>query len=392
MRPSHVITRTLALGVLAFAAACSDSPPLMAPDDGEPDFAVSARAAVDVIVVLNRDFSAGSHAASQAQARSIARSLGVSPSHAYGTAIFGFAGSVPEGRLNALRNDPRVSYVEMDQIMSLAPPLSRGKPKKGGEDTPPQETPWGILRVGDFGDGTGKTAWIIDTGIDLDHPDLKVDVVRSKDFTGGRKGAEDENGHGTHVAGTVAAINNDIGVVGVAAGATVVAVRVLNRRGSGTLSGVIAGVDYVGKEGVVGDVANMSLGGGFSEALNEVVIGASTVVKFALAAGNESTDASTRSPASAEGDNIYTISAFGEGDIWASFSNFGNSEKNGNPVDYGAPGVGVTSTYKGGGYATLSGTSMSAPHVAGILLLGPVQAAGTVDGDPDGFPDLIAHR
>jgi subtilisin family serine protease len=385
-----LIPRSLAIGALALVAACSDSRTLVAPDDVEPDLAVSARAAVNVIVVLNRDFGAVGHAANQAQARSIARSLGVSPSHAYGTALFGFAGSVPEGRLNGLRNDPRVSYVETDQIVSLAPPPGKG-PGNGGADEPAaaQETPWGITRVGGAGNGTGQTAWIIDTGIDLDHPDLNVDVDRSVDFTGSRKGAEDENGHGTHVAGTVAALDNGIGVVGVAAGAFVVAVRVLNRRGSGTFSGVIAGVDHVAAEGGSGDVANMSLGGGFSQALNDAVIAASSTVRFALAAGNESTDAGTRSPASANGDNIYTVSAFAEGtgDPWASFSNYGNP-----PVDYSAPGVRILSTYKGGGYTTLSGTSMAAPHVAGILLLGDVTGGGWVSGDPDGNADVVAHH
>lgn len=384
------MSRFSLLGVLALGAACTDVPTSLTPEDVEPDLAVSSRAAVDVIVVLSESFAAGSHAANQASARGVARSLGVEPTHAYGTAVHGFAGRVPEGRLQALQRDPRIAYVEIDQIVSLAPPPGRGKPGDGGGDDPPsgQQTPWGITRVGGAGDGSGKTAWIIDSGIDLDHPDLNVDVGRSADFTGSRKGPDDENGHGTHVAGTVAAIDNGQGVVGVAAGASVVAVRVLNRRGSGSYAGVIAGVDYVAANGGSGDVANMSLGGGFSQAVNDAVeAAAATGVKFSLAAGNESIDAATRSPASANGPNIYTVSAFAQGDAWASFSNFGNP-----PVDYGAPGVGVLSTYKGGGYSTLNGTSMAAPHVAGILLLGPIKSDGTVSGDPDGDADPIASH
>ena len=381
------VTGALTLGALAFVAACSDSSTPVAPDDVAPSFGMGGQSTVNVIVVLNDRFAGGNHAANRAAATGIARSLGVSPAHAYGTALFGFSGTVPEGRLNALRNDPRVAYVEVDQVASLAPPPGKGP--GGGGDTPPpaQETPWGITRVGGAGDGTGRTAWIIDSGIDLDHPDLNVDVGRSADFTGSRKGPEDENGHGTHVAGTVAAIDNDLGVVGVAAGATVVAVRVLDRRGSGSYSGVIAGIDYVAANGQAGDVANMSLGGGYSEALNSAVVAASSKVKFALAAGNASTNAATRSPASANGANFYTVSACDSSDNWASFSNYGNP-----PVDYGAPGVGVLSTYKDGGYATLNGTSMASPHVAGILLLGAVRTDGTVNGDPDGSPDPIAHR
>jgi subtilisin family serine protease len=382
--------RAFTIGVLVFAAACKDSPTAMAPEALDPDLAVGSRnAVVNVIVVLNPDFAAGGHVANQTRAGAFARSLGATPSHTYGTAVFGFAGSVPEGRLNALENDPRIAYWETDQVVSLAPPPGKGRAGDGDVDdpVPAQETPWGITRVGGAGDGVGRTAWIIDSGIDLDHPDLDVDVARSVDFTGSKNGAEDENGHGTHVAGTVAALDNGIGVVGVAAGASVVAVRVLNRRGSGSYSGVIAGVDHVALHGQSGDVANMSLGGGFSQALNDAVVAASENVKFALAAGNESTNANTRSPASANGPNIYTVSAFASGDGWAYFSNFGNP-----PVDYSAPGVGVLSTYKGGGYTTLNGTSMASPHVAGILLLGSMGADGVVIGDPDGNADPIAHR
>ena len=217
---------------------------------------------------------------------------------------------------------------------------------------------------------------------------MNVDAGRSADFTGSRRGADDENGHGTHVAGTVAAIDNNIGVVGVAAGATVVAVKVLNRRGSGSISGVIAGVDYVAANAPSGDVANMSLGGGFYQPLNDAVESAAGKgIKFALAAGNESTNAGSRSPASANGTNVYTVSAMSSGDRWASYSNYGNP-----PVDICAPGSSIPSTWKDGGYNTISGTSMATPHVAGILLLGNLQTDGTVSGDPDGNADPIAHR
>jgi len=193
---------------------------------------------------------------------------------------------------------------------------------------------------------------------------------------------------GTHVAGTIAAINNDIGVVGVAAGATVISVKVLNSRGSGSYAGVIGGVDYVAANGKPGDVANMSLGGGFSQSLNNAVVAAAAKgIKFTLAAGNESTNAGTKSPASANGPNIYTISSMASGDNWSSFSNYGNP-----PVDYCAPGSSIYSTYKDGGYRTFSGTSMAAPHAAGVLLLGNAGDGGTVKGDPDGNPDsIIVH-
>lgn len=306
----------------------------------------------------------------------------------FGYAINGFTAKLSEGQLNELKSDVRVKYIEQDQMITLSPINAyKGKPGGGGGTPPAQETPWGITRVG--GGGTyngGATAWIIDSGIDLDHPDLNVDVARSVSYV--RGDADDQNGHGTHVAGTVAAKDNSEGVVGVAPGATLVAVRVLDRRGSGSTSGVIAGVDYVAANASNGDVANMSLGGGVSTTLdNAVIAAAATGVKFALAAGNESDDANNHSPARANGNNIYTISAMDINDNFAYFSNFGNP-----PIEFCAPGVSIKSTWKSGGYNTISGTSMAAPHVCGLLLLGNVTTDGAVNGDPDGNPDDIAHN
>ena len=225
---------------------------------------------------------------------------------------------------------------------------------------------------------------VLDPGIQLDHPDLNVDVARSRTFLG-KGGPGDENGHGTHVAGTIAARDNTIGVIGVAPGAPVVAVRVLDRRGSGSVSGVVAGVDYVAQNGRPGDVANMSLGGGVSTTLdNAVIAAASGGVRFALAAGNERDDANNHSPARANGPNVYTVSSFAIGDNWSSFSNYGNP-----PVDYAEPGSSIKSTWTGSGYNTISGTSMATPHLAGILLQGAVGNGGRVNGDPDGNPDVI---
>ncbi|WP_439880052.1 S8 family serine peptidase [Pontibacter sp. MBLB2868] len=304
---------------------------------------------------------------------------------AYGKAINGVAAKLTASEVEVLRNDPRVAYVEQDRIVTL------GKPGTGGGGTTAgQEVPWGITRVGGRVSGVGKTAWIIDTGINLTHPDLNVDASRSISmFTSGRDAgsAEDNNGHGSHVAGTIAALDNNIGVVGVAAGATVVAVKVLDSRGSGSYSGVIAGVDYVAANGSAGDVANMSLGGPVSQALDDAILAASKDVKFALAAGNESADANNSSPARVNGNNIYTVSAIDINDKFASFSNYGNP-----PVDFAAPGVSIKSTWKGGGYNTISGTSMASPHVAGLLLLGNIVSGGSAIGDPDGQPDTIAHH
>jgi len=321
---------------------------------------------------------------------------GIETSHVYENAIRGFAGHFSDVAIERVRNNPLVKYVEKDRVVTLPITIEGNKGKKppkngGGEETstPAQVTPWGIHRVGGFDDGTAKTAWVIDTGVDLDHPDLNVDQNRSRSYLTGRQSnnPDDQHGHGTHVAGTIAAINNNEGVVGVAAGAQVVSVRVLDRRGSGTTSGVIAGVDYVAASGSDGDVANMSLGGGISQALDDAVVAASTSVMFTLAAGNSSDNADNHSPARANGNNIYTVSAIDSDDAFAWFSNYGNP-----PIDFAAPGVSILSLWKNGGINTISGTSMAAPHVAGLLLFGDPQTDDFSINDPDSNPDPIAHR
>ncbi|GAB3176823.1 S8 family serine peptidase [Telluribacter humicola] len=193
--------------------------------------------------------------------------------YVYSNAIQGFSARLNPAQLRALSEDGAVAYIEEDYEVTI---VQKGGKPGGGSTQPAQTTPWGITKVGGAGDGTGKTAWIIDTGIDLDHADLNVDQMRGMSvFTSGRDNTPDDgNGHGTHVAGTVAALNNNIGVVGVAAGATVVPVKVLSSSGSGSNSGVIAGVEYVATNAKPGDVANMSLGGGISSALDNAVLSA----------------------------------------------------------------------------------------------------------------------
>lgn len=304
----------------------------------------------------------------------------------YETAIQGFTVKMARGQAKKLQADGLVQFIESDQLITLSQKMEI-KRKPSPVTPPDQSVPWGIVRVGGGTTASSYSAWVIDTGIDFTHPDLNVDQSRSATFVSRTSDANDENGHGTHVAGTIAALDNNIGVIGVAPGTKVVAVRVLDKRGSGTTSGVIAGVNYVAASADPGDVANMSLGGGISEALDLAVLNASNLgIKFALAAGNESDDAENHSPARVDGPNIFTVSAMDSNDYWASFSNFGSH------VDFCAPGVSIYSTYDGGGYATLSGTSMATPHVAGLLLLGIINPNGFVVGDPDGVPDPIAHH
>ncbi len=289
----------------------------------------------------------------------------------------------------AFGDDAAIMSMTPDSVVSISAPPGGCKGKKcdgGGGGS--QTTPWSVTRVGGPVNGTGNTAWVLDTGIDLDHPDLDVDASRAFSAIGGK--IDDDHGHGTHVAGTIAALDNNVDVVGVAAGATVVPVKVLDRRGSGSNSGVIAGVDYVGANASSGDCANMSLGGGVNSALDDAVKNAAQIsgAYFVLAAGNDGDHANNHSPARANGNRVFTISATDSNDNMPSWSNYGNP-----PVDYAAPGVSILSTKKGGGTTTMSGTSMAAPAACAVIMMsnGNPGTSGSANNDPDGNPDPIIH-
>lgn len=292
-----------------------------------------------------------------------------------------FLAHLTESESQQLKQDPSVTLVEPDRIMSICSCV----------DVATTSTlTWNVAQTG-YGRGdvqTTKTVWVIDTGIDLDHPDLNVDTGRSKSFVSGNTSADDENGHGTHVAGIIGAKNNTIGITGVASGATLVSLRVLDDEGEGRLSGIIQAVNYVVQNGKSGDVVNMSLGGeGISATLERAILqGANAGILFAIAAGNEGKDVANYSPARVNHTNVFTVSAMNQNNQFASFSNFGSS------VDVCAYGVRITSTYMNGRYATLSGTSMATPHVSGLLLIrgGQLPTHGTVSGDPDGTLDPMA--
>lgn len=367
--------KTYWLAAVAAVPMIAVSQPAQAQRTGE-------KIANSYICVFKKDAVSRSNA--PAEARRAAQANGGQLKHIYSVAIRGFAANMSAQAVENMKaNNSKIAYCEQDQIASHPPIQIMAKPGGGGTQ-PAQETPWGIARVNGGGAGTFQTAWVIDSGIDLDHPDLNVDRARSVSYIS-RETADDLNGHGTHVAGTIAALDNSIGVIGVAPGAPVVAVKVLDRRGSGSYSGVIAGVDYVAQYGRPGDVANMSLGGGASQSLDDAVVNAAAGgVRFALAAGNDSADANNYSPARANGPNVYTVSAMAIGDKWASYSNYGNP-----PIENVEPGSSIKSTWKDGGYNTISGTSMATPHLAGILLAGPIANGGYVAGDPDGNPDVI---
>ncbi|MEX0748333.1 MAG: S8 family serine peptidase, partial [Rhodothermales bacterium] len=301
----------------------------------------------------------------------------------YQNAIAGFSVSnLPAAAAAALERNPNVAYVEQDQTVQVFA----------------QTVPTGIRRI--FADDNANIGIngsddsrvdvdvaIIDTGIDFQHPDLNV--VGGVNCSGGgpfksscADGGDDNHYHGTHVAGSVAAIDNGSGVVGVAPGARLWAVKVLNSQGSGYTSWIVAGIDWVAANASTIEVANMSLGGsGFSQAEYDAIQGAvNKGVAFAVAAGNSDANANNYSPASF--DNVLSVSALADfdgepgglgsatcradqDDTLADFSNWGSA------VDIAAPRVCILSTFplEQGEYGTISGTSMASPHVAGALAL-----------------------
>ena len=314
-----------------------------------------AAAAAPYIVVLKTGVDSEAVAALHAQR------YGAAVRFVYrGYALYGYSAEVPGASLNALRADPNVAFVEPDGEMSAF--------------TTQTGATWGLDRIdqrslplsGTYtyaNTGSGVTAYIIDTGIRFSHSEFGGRAVSGFDAVDGGS-ADDCNGHGTHVAGTVGGAT-----YGVAKGVSLVAVRVLNCSGSGTTSGVIAGVDWVTANHASPSVANMSLGGGASAALDTAVDNSITSgVSYAIAAGNgnpggRAQDACKYSPARVAA--AMTISATDKTDTKASWANYGNC------VDWFAPGVGVTSAWYTSSTATntISGTSMATPHTAGAAAL-----------------------
>jgi subtilisin family serine protease len=288
----------------------------------------------------------------------------------FGRVLKGFSAKLDGKALAAVKQDPAVDFVEQDQVIRLDATQANatwGLDRLDQRDLP-LNTSYSYDRT-----GAGVKAFIIDTGIRLTHGDFGGRAASGYDAIDGGS-ADDCNGHGTHVAGTVGG-----NAYGVAKSVSLVAVRVLDCNGSGSTSGVIAGVNWVtNNRGTGPAVANMSLGGGVSSALDTAVRNSVAAgVTYALAAGNENTNACNSSPARTA--EAITVGATTRTDARASFSNYGTC------VDLFAPGNGITSAWHTGDTATntISGTSMASPHVAGA-------AAVYLEANPSASPATVA--
>ena len=316
------------------------------------------------------------------QPADVATKHGVKTRHVFDHALHGFAGEISGDRLEALRQDPRVDFIEPElELFSSAQTLPTGVKRIGASLSP-------LAKIDGLDERVNADIAILDTGI-APHPDLNI--FTNVSFIAGQ--TTDGNGHGTHVAGIAAAIDNGVGVVGVAPGARLWAIKVMDNTGAGTTATVIQGIDFVTQNAGQIEVANLSFCGiGYSAALRTAISNSVAAgVVFVVSAGNDSRDIYGPDGVQNTADDsipaaypeVMTISALYDldgvpsgDDVLASFSNYSRSVVAGNPVsspgaaiDLAAPGVNIASTYLNGGYATMSGSSVASPHAAGAAAL-----------------------
>jgi len=302
--------------------------------------------------------------------------------------IGGMAVVLPPGIAKQLALRAEVLRIDVDaEVHALGKPATPPGLDKPKGQQPPQELPWGVDRIDaeaawDYSLGSGVKVAVIDTGIDAGHPDLAVSggvnyVSKPPWKPANPNKWDDDNGHGSHVAGIIAALDNEIGVVGVAPDASLYAVKVLDRTGSGYVSDVISGIEWCVANGM--DIANMSLGTNADiESLQDACDAASAGLLLVAAAGNDGADVDY--PAAY--NSVIAVGATASDDSLYFYSSRGPE------VYVAAPGVAVYSTWKGGGYDTKTGTSMATPHVAGTIAL--QLAAGLSAAPCAGADDLLA--
>ncbi|UCX06673.1 S8 family serine peptidase [Shewanella glacialimarina] len=309
--------------------------------------------------VLNlQDVSALADFSTQ-QANILATNYDISVVKNFGSALNGVLINANAKQIAELQNDPKIKYIEQDQMMSISPVIeansNQGNPTWGLDRIDQRDLPLDNNYHYDF-DGSGVTAYVVDTGVLTSHNEFGGRASSGYDFIDNDFDATDCNGHGTHVAGTIGGSS-----YGVAKNVNIVGVRVLNCSGSGSNSGVISGINWVKNNASGPSVANMSLGGGASQATDDAVNAAVAAgISFVVAAGNDNSNACNYSPARAA--NAVTVGSTTSSDSRSSFSNYGTC------LDIYAPGSSITSAWYTSNSATntISGTSMAAPHVAGV--------------------------
>lgn len=281
------------------------------------------------------------------------------------TLINAIAASIPQQAIEAIKRNPNVEYVETDETVHTTYYQNYQQ-----INTLQQTIPWGIDRIEamtaqSYTKGSNINVGIIDTGIEYTHPDLSLNYKGGYNFVNKTNDPMDDNGHGTHVAGTIAALDNTIGVIGVAPGTNLFAIKVLNANGSGYMSDVIAGIQWSTDNGM--NIVNMSLGSSVSNrSLKNACDKAYNMGLLIIAsAGNSGNSAGTGNNVNypARYDSVVAVAAIDINNTRAWFSSTGPA------VELSAPGVNIYSTLRGGTYGYLSGTSMAAPHVTGVAAL-----------------------
>jgi subtilisin len=363
----------VAVALAAVGATSASAGGLSAQDSGISGINSPDRIAGRYIVVLD-DNARTSVAATRAE-----RTAGVTVTDVYRSAINGYSASMSQADAERLAQAPGVQSVQVDErVEATVQSMPTGINRANADASPTAAINGADNRV-------DVDVAVIDTGVDLDHPDLNVFRAGGTNCSLLGLNPNDQNGHGSHVAGTIGALDNNTGVVGMAPGARIWPVKVLNAAGSGSTSDVVCGIDYVTANADQIEVANMSLGGAGTDdgncgetngdAMHQAVCeSVAAGVTYVVAAGNSSANASTTTPAAY--DEVITVSALSDfngqpgggaastcradaDDSFADFSNFGQD------VDLIAPGTCIRSTYMNGRYSTLSGTSMASPHAAG---------------------------
>lgn len=406
--------RRLAAAALAVTTVLGLGATAVTADAAPTSSASSGAAAAPYIVVLND--SADAQAVAQAQASRFGLEVG----HVYTHALQGYSATMTPAVAQALEALPGVTWVQVDKPVSIDAQTTPTGINRANADASPTAAINGVDQRVDV------DVAVIDTGADLTHPDLNIYSAGAKNCSIGAINANDMNGHGTHVSGTIGAIDNGAGVVGMAPGARIWPVKVLTDAGSGLNSDVICGIDYVTAHASQIEVANMSLGGSGTDdgncgnsnndAMHKAICrSVAAGITYAVAAGNDSEDAANSTPAAY--DEVITVSALSDfngvpgggapstcrsdvDDTFADYSNFGSD------VDIIAPGTCIYSTWMLGGYNTISGTSMATPHVTGGAALykathptatpaqvkSALQASGTLDWNNSDDGDNTKER